>query len=415
VPIPSPSRSSSSTAATPGPADQPERADRWSIVGPTHPFRGGIPRHTTFFADAVAAAGIDVTLRTFTRQYPTWLYKGASDRDPQQARPTGLTPSHEIDGIGPHTWWRTGRSIAAERPDVMIGVWWHPFFAPMMGTVLRLVRRRSPDTLRVALCHNVLPHESSPVDRVLVRRALAPVDALVVHAAEQAAVATELLGPRPVLVTPHPTYTVEAAPTEDADAAADAGGTARASGAEEPVHLLFFGIVRQYKGVDVLLRAVAQLRRERPVRVVVAGEFWDPVDPYERLVDELGLHDVVDLRPGYVPDDELGRHLARADVMVAPYRSATQSGAVEMAFGAGLPVVASRVGGLAEQIDDGVDGLLVDPDDVGALLSALRRAADAGTRRDLTAGARRRAGERTWAGLVDDVRRFTDELAAARR
>jgi glycosyltransferase involved in cell wall biosynthesis len=415
VSSPSPSRTSSSAATSPDAPDQPDGTTRWSIVGPTHPFRGGIPRHTTFFADAVAGAGIDVTLRTFTRQYPGWLYKGASDRDPQQARPTALTPRYEIDGIGPHTWWRAGRAIAAERPEVMIGVWWHPFFAPMMGTVLRLVRRRSPETLRLALCHNVLPHESSPVDRALVRQALAPADALVVHAAEQQAVATELLGPRPVLVTPHPTYAVAAPAADGTDTSAAGGDVAATPGTDDPVELLFFGIVRQYKGVDVLLRAVAQLRRERPVRVVVAGEFWDPVDPYERLIDELGLRDVVDLRPGYVPDDELSRLLTRADLMVAPYRSATQSGAVEMAFGAGLPVVASRVGGLAEQIDDGVDGLLVGPDHVDGLVTALRRATDAATLAELTAGARRRAGERTWTGLVDDVRRFTDELAAARR
>lgn len=368
---------------------------RWCIVGPTHPFRGGIPRHTTLLGEAVAARNIDLQVITFTRQYPRLLYKGASDRDPGQLPPVGFVPDRMLDSIGPVSWTRTARAIAAANPDVVLAVWWHPFFAPMYGTLLRQVQRRAPEATRLALCHNVLPHETSVVDRVLTRAALAPVDGLVVHAASQREVAAELLGPKPTLVTPHPTYVVDAEvhapPRSDADG---------------PVTLLFFGLVRPYKGLDVLLRALPAVLRKRHVRLIVAGEFWEPVESYAGLISDLGVGDHVDLRPGYVPESDLVKLLGEADLVVAPYRTATQSGVVEMAFGAGVPVVATRVGGLSEQVDHRVDGLLVEPADEAGLASALIAATEADTLRDLSRAAGSHASGRTWDSMVDAICRF---------
>jgi glycosyltransferase involved in cell wall biosynthesis len=249
----------------------------------------------------------------------------------------------------------------------------------------------------------VVPHESSPFDRLLVRRALAPVEGLVVHATSQEAVAAQLLGPKPALVTSHPTYIVDAALS-----------TPRPRNRQGPVNLLFFGIVRHYKGVDVLLRALPSVLRKRSVRLVIAGEFWDPAQAYRDLIRDLKLDAHVDLRPGFVPDDELTKLLVEADLMVAPYRSATQSGAVEMAFGAGVPVVASRVGGLADQIDDGTDGLLVPAEDVASLSQVLVRATDPRTLDRLTAGARSRATAHTWTTLVNGVQSFSASLRSRR-
>lgn len=374
---------------------------RWCVVGPTHPFRGGIPLHTTLMAEAIAARGHSLNVVTFTRQYPGWLYKGASDRDPEQLAPVGFAPEHRLDSVGPWSWRSAARAIADQRPDVLVGVWWHPFFAPMFGSVLRMIRRRSPGTLRLALCHNVLPHETSRVDRVLVRGALGPTDGLVVHADTQRDVANALLPAKPVLVTPHPTFSVE---VDRPDGRRGDDGT---------VNLLFFGLVRHYKGVDVLLRALPAVLRTRPVRLVVAGEFWDPVRPYAALVDELGIGDHVELRPGYVPDADLRKLLGEADLMVAPYRSATQSGAVEMAFGAGVPVVASAVGGLANQVDHGRNGLLVPPDDPAALAAALVEATAPDTLDHLSQQVRAATAVRTWDALVDAIERFALELRGA--
>ena len=373
---------------------------RWCIVGPTHPYRGGIARHTTLLADAAVDAGVGLRLVSFARQYPGWLYKGATDRDPEQLRPA-VAPDYLLDGVGPRSWWSTGRAIADGRPDLLITVWWHPFLAPALGTVVRRVRRLSPATTCVALCHNVLPHEGSITDRALVRYALARQDGIVVHSDSEASTARQLLDGMPITVSPHPTYQVEVD-----------HGVGRRPG--EPLTLLSFGLVREYKGVDVLLRALPKVLEQRPVRLVVAGEFWDPIEPYQELVRELGIADHVELRDGYVPEAELSSLLDGADLMVAPYRSATQSGAVEMAFGAGLPVVASDVGGLGDQIDDGVNGLLVPPEDVGALARALVEATEPDALVRLRAGAAARAPERTWGQLVDDLTAFTQQLGAHR-
>lgn len=375
---------------------------RWCLVGPTHPYRGGIPRHTTLMAEAIATRGADLSVMTFTRQYPAWLYKGASDKDSDQLAPVGFVPDHRLDSIGPRSWRSAARAIATLRPDVLIAVWWHPFFSPMYATLLRQVRRKSPSTVRVALCHNVLPHETSRVDRALVRAALGPVDGLVVHAASQRDVADRLFPSTPVLVTPHPTYAV------DIDRP---GGRATT----DTTNLLYFGLVRRYKGVDVLLRALPAVARARDVRLVVAGEFWDPVSDYTALIDELSIGGHVDLRPGYVPEADLMKLLGEADLVVAPYRAATQSGAVELAFGAGLPVVASRVGGLADQVEHGVNGLLVPPDDPEALASAVIEASRPTTLDELSRHARADESTRTWDGLVDDVEGFVQTLRDARR
>ncbi|MFP3899978.1 MAG: glycosyltransferase [Acidimicrobiia bacterium] len=379
------------------------RTGPWCIVGPTHPFRGGIPRHTTLLTDAAAETGIDTQLVTFTRQYPGWLYKGASDRDPDQLSPKVARTERILDSLNPVTWRRGARLIGHTSPRAMVVVWWHPFFAPMVATLLRQVRRRSPSTIQLALCHNVLPHESSPVDRRLTRTALAPVDGLVVHAESQARIARDLVGDRPTLVTPHPTYTFSPEVL------------AARRPRDDTVRLLFFGLVRHYKGVDVLLRALPRVLRERPVHLVIAGEFWDRPEDHRALARTLGVERHVEFRAGYVPDDELPRLFGTTDLVVAPYRSATQSGAVEMAFGAGLPVVASRVGGLAHQVRDGTNGLLVPPDDPEALSRALLDATAAPMLDRLTAGARAPETVHTWTDLVGDIDGMVTELDARGR
>lgn len=379
--------------------DGPATAERWCVVGPTYPFRGGIARHTTLLGEAVAASGIDLRLVTFRRQYPGFLYKGESDRDPTQPTPQGFTPEPLLDSVDPRSWLAASRAIADLRPDVVVVVWWHPFFAPMCATLLRRLRRTVPGAVRLALCHNVLPHETSPVDRLLARTALRGTDGLVLHATSQQDVARQLLGPVPSIVAPMPPFLVGADPA-----------AVRTPPPDAPVELLFFGLVREYKGLEVLLRAMPSIRRERPVRLTVAGEFWDPLERYTRLVDEFGIGDCVEVRPGFVPDAELVDLLDRADLMVAPYRHATQSAVIETALGAGLPVVASRVGGLNDQLDDGVDGFLVPPGDVDALADAVIRATEPATLEHLAIGARKSGSERTWDALVDAISAFAATL-----
>jgi glycosyltransferase involved in cell wall biosynthesis len=232
-----------------------------------------------------------------------------------------------------------------------------PVQVPAYAVLLRALRPARVPV--VVLAHNVLPHERRAVDVPLVRTLLRRADAVLVHSDEQAALAGTLAD-TPVTVAalaPFPP--------------APASGPARPPEAAPTRSLLFFGLVRPYKGLDVLLRALAAGPPD--VRLVVAGEFWGGTAPTERLLAELGIAQRVELRLGYVPAPEIPALFARADALVLPYRTVTGTQHTWLAFAHGLPVVATRVGTLAEQVRDGVDGLLVDPDDVAGLAAALRR------------------------------------------
>jgi glycosyltransferase involved in cell wall biosynthesis len=204
----------------------------------------------------------------------------------------------------------------------------------------------------VALCHNVLPHERKPYDRPLMKALLNRVDAVLTHSDEQAALAASL-SDRPVSVAGLPPHLPS---------------TTGERSAEVHERLLFFGMVRPYKGLDLLLRALPE-----GVGLTVAGEFWGGLDGTRALIGELGIADRVELRPGYVAAEDVPKLFAAADALVLPYRTATASQNVWLAHEHGVPVIATRVGALADHVTDGVDGLLIEPDDVEALNRAITR------------------------------------------
>jgi glycosyltransferase involved in cell wall biosynthesis len=219
----------------------------------------------------------------------------------------------------------------------------------------------------IALCHNVLPHERKPYDRPLMKALLKRVDGVLTHSDQQAELARELTG-GPVSVAPLPPHLP----------------STHAAHSDEVHHrLLFFGIVRPYKGLDVLLRALPE-----GVGLTVAGEFWGGLDATRELIDELGLGDRVDLRPGYVAADDVPKLFAEADALVLPYRNATASQNVWLGHEHGVPVIATRVGALADHVTDGVDGLLVEPDDVAALRRTIERFYASGEPERLRSGVR---------------------------
>lgn len=320
------------------------------FVGPVPPLRGGIAQHAARLIEALADLGHRVTVYSWTAQYPRLLYPG-DERD-RAAEP--FPGAHFVlRWYDPRSWWRVGRQ--ARGADLLVFPWVTPVQAPAYWTILRAAGR----TPAVAIVHNPLPHERRFFDRLLTRLALSRVEGAVVHA--QGAV--EELGavvPRvPSLVVPHPPN-LRLEPTELPPA--------------PPFRLLFVGFVRPYKGLDVALEALARLRREGlDVTLTVAGEFWGPVEPWRERIERLGIADRVTLRAEYVSDEELAGLLASHHVVVAPYRSATQSGIVPIAYAAGRPVVATRVGGLPEVVVDGETGALAPIANPGAFADAVKR------------------------------------------
>lgn len=324
---------------------------RVAIVGPAFPYKGGGARHTTELAHRLAAAGHDVVIESWRAQYPSFLYPGQQTISEPEGEPFPGT-RRRLDWRRPDGWWRTGRALRS--CDLVVLVVLSTVQVPSYLGILAGLGGRTPV---VALCHNVLPHERKSYDEPLMRRLLRKVDGVLVHTEAQADLARGLT-PRPVRVAEM------AAHLPAAGAAAPGDGKVRR-------RLLFFGIVRPYKGLDVLLRALAEGPDD--VALTVAGEFWGGLDETRELVGSLDLASRVELRPGYVPAADVPGLFAAADALVLPYRTATASQNVWMAHEHGLPVIATDVGGFAGQIRDGVDGLICQPDDVASLAAALRR------------------------------------------
>jgi glycosyltransferase involved in cell wall biosynthesis len=401
--------SSAMGPARPAPTDEGATGARMRIVvlGPTWPYRGGIAQHTTELARQLGRRH-DLRLVSFRRQYPRWLFPGRTDRDPSVpvAPPEAAYP---LDPLLPWTWWPTARLIAAHRPEALLAEWWVPYFAPSLLGVLTLARRARPGLRVVLECHNVLPHEgrSAPA-RWLTRAALSTADAFVVHSTADR---DALEGLRPGAAARTFLSPLVAAPLPPAPPR----GVARERLGLPPDGplILFFGFVRPYKGLPHLLSALPAVRERLPLaRLLVAGEFWEPVAAYERQARSLGVAEAVRFDDGYIPDERVADYFAAADVVALPYVEASQSAVVPLARRFGVPVVASRVGGLPDAVEDGVSGLLVPPADPLALAAALVRClSDPALARSLA----QRAALREDAGWDEAVRAFEAAAAPPRR
>ncbi|MFI6518866.1 glycosyltransferase family 4 protein [Spirillospora sp. NPDC050679] len=339
---------------------------RVAIVGPAFPYKGGGAHHTTELAHRLAAAGHDVRIESWRAQYPAFLYPGQQTISDPEGEPFPAT-RRALDWRRPDGWWRAGRALRSA--DLVVLAVLSPVQVPSYLGILAGIGRK---TRAVALCHNVLPHERKPYDVPLMKALLKRVDGVLTHSEQQADLARGLTG-GPVRVAEMPAHLPGAAKAAERD------GKVRD-------HLLFFGIVRPYKGLDVLLRALAQA--PGATTLTVAGEFWGGLDDTKALIGELGLTERVDLRPGYVPAADMPDLFAAADALVLPYRTATASQNVWMAHEYGVPVIATRVGGFPAQVRDGEDGLLCEPDDVDSLAAALERFYADGEPERLRAGVR---------------------------
>ena len=367
------------------------------LIGPVYPFRGGIAHYTTVLRGELAAHGHDVLLISFRRQYPQWLFPGKTDRDPSAKALPAPGAVYILDLLNPFTWLEAARAIRAFRPQRVVLQWWQAVWAPAWLTIEAAQKlSRTPVTV---ICHNVLPHERRFWDRPLARAVLGLADRALAQSASERDDLRSLLPDKPVDVVPHPLYDMLAGQSPDK---ADAR---RQLGLEPgcPV-LLFFGFVREYKGLDYLLAALpAVLAEHADARLVVAGEFWNNRAAYEAQIKGLGVAGQVSLVDRYIPNEEVPVYFAAADLVTLPYASATQSGVLQMALGFDRPVIASRVGGLADVVEAGDDVTLVEPRDAAALARAINAFLAAPVSRGVAAS--RASGKARWAQVVEAVAR----------
>ena len=299
------------------------------LIGPVYPYRGGIAHYNASLAQALANAGHDVRLISFCRQYPTRLYPGKSDKDPS-GDPLGFPAEYLLDPLYPWTWLHAARVIQTATPGLVLFHWWTTFWAPAYTSLAWLIRKK----VKVAfLIHNVLPHEAKVWDRWMACLTLRQGQAFIVQAPhERERLATLIPTSSQVFESPHPAYLpFGKQKLAKADARQQLGLPQ-----EQPV-LLFFGIVRPYKGLKYLVEAFSHV--QHPSHLVIAGEFWEDVSAYQQQIGELGLTKRITIYNRYIPNEEAHRLYSAADGLVAPYVGGTQSGAAGLALGYGLPMI----------------------------------------------------------------------------
>ncbi len=358
---------------------------RVAVLGPLPPFRGGIALHTTLLRRALRRRA-DLHTVSFSRQYPAWLFPGESDREAGARRLEDADCSYLIDSLNPLTWKAAFDRIQRHTPKLVLVVWWTVYWAPCFWYLARRCRRAGYE-IRF-LCHNVFDHEATWWKTALTKAVLKQGHSYVVQShQEQRNLAALLPGAR-VLVHPHPIFDhlpeYKGRPTRRAD-----------------LELLFYGFVRPYKGLDVLIEALGHLRNKR-TRLTVAGEFWTGLEEIMGQIRRLGLEKQVELIPRYVTEEETAEYFARADAVVLPYRSATGSGVLSIAYHYGKPAIATTVGGFSELVRHNETGLLVPPESP----EALARAIDGLTRERAAAMApaiRKASRTMTWDSLADTV------------
>lgn len=324
------------------------------ILGPAHPFRGGIAAFTDRMAKACVDAGYEVEVFTFTLQYPSFLFPGKTQFSDAKA-PTDFKITRAFSSINPFSWIRLGYKIRKMRPDILIVKFWLPFMAPSLGTIARIVRGNH-FTKVVANIDNIVPHEHQPGDRPLAQYLVNSVQGFLVMSRSVMEELVTFSVYKPHRFTPHPIYDHYGAGIPKAEAL-------KLLGLDETIsYMMFFGFIRDYKGLDLLIRAAANPKLQNlNLKYIVAGEFYSDPKPILQLVDDLKVKDKFIFINEFIPDSEVYKYFCAADAVVQPYKSATQSGVTQIAYHFNKPMIITRVGGLQEFVPDGKVGYVVEP------------------------------------------------------
>lgn len=382
-----------------------------ALLGPAHPLRGGIAYYLALLYRELGKAGHQVTFFGFRKQYPEGIpdlplirrfrFPGSDQRD------TG-TASIEVPNRAlfvpwnPWSWWRTARAVGRSGARILVLKWWVPFFGPGFFSVAWLVRRLYRMRV-IAILDNVVPHERWPFGRLITRIGLAQMDGYI---AQSRSVRSDLFAflprtdPGRVRLAPHPTYEFTTEPPPDRETAR------RELGIAESRVLLFFGFIKAYKGLMVLLDAMPRIRTllgDDDFRLLVVGDFYEDATPYRQRIADLGIEDRLTLVEGYLPNQEVPRYFTASDLVVLPYLSATQSGIIQIAYRYDRPVVTTPVGGLPESLEDGREGYMVPPGDPEALARAVVRFFGEADREAMARAIAARREETSWARLIEAI------------
>ena len=326
-----------------------------TLLGPAHPLRGGLASYDERLAREFNRSGWKANIVTFSLQYPGFLFPGTTQYSTEPA-PADLDIRVEVNSVNPMNWISVGNRIARAKPDVLVVRYWLPFMGPCLGTILRRVRRNG-HTRIICIADNIVPHEKRPGDAAFTRYFIKPIDGFITMSRKVLGDLGMFAKGKLATFVPHPLYDNFGEPVDKAEARKPLG-----IGTHDKI-ILFFGFIRKYKGLDMLLQAMADERiRAAGIKLLVAGEFYEDRQPYMDQVRELGIGDSLILRTDFIPDSQVRDHLCAADLVVQPYRNATQSGVTPLAYHFEVPMLVTRVGALPDMVPDDRVGIVTDPD-----------------------------------------------------
>lgn len=327
------------------------------IIGPGHPLRGGLATFNHRLAKAFQEEGHSCSIYSFSLQYPNFLFPGKSQFT-TDAAPDGITIHTVINSVNPINWLTVGNRLKKEKPDLIVVRYWLPFMGPALGTILRRAKKNR-HTRVVCIADNIIPHEKRPGDKPFTRYFLKVCDAVVTMSEKVMADLRLFDTTKPAELVRHPLYD-------------NFGPKLSTTEAREHLHinysgklLLFFGFIRQYKGLDMLLEAVAILKNRNspvlPFKLLIAGEFYEDARQYHEQIQQLGIADLLILKTDFIADNEVRYYLCAADVLIQPYRNATQSGVTPLAYHFETPMVVTNVGSLATLVPHEKAGMVTQP------------------------------------------------------
>lgn len=373
------------------------------IIGSAYPLRGGgISTFNERMCQAFLERGDECEIVTFSLQYPNFLFPGKTQYS-DEAAPDGLKITVAINSINPFNWLRIGRKLKKQKPDLVIIRYWLPFMAPCLGTIARIIRTNKHSKI-ISITDNIIPHEKRFADRLLSGYYVNSVDAFITMSHSVLKDLASFNQHKPRLYCPHPLY--------DNFGAAISRNEAfkRLELDPDSKYILFFGFIRDYKGLDLLLEAMADERvKKLNVKLIIAGEYYSDPKPYREMMLKFGLKKMVIEKTDFIPNAEVVNYFCACNLVVQPYKSATQSGVTQIAYHFEKPMIVTNVGGLPEMIPDGIVGYVVEPDSK-AIADAMLDFFDRGRELEFSNNVAEEKKKYSWPNLLAHIEQLKNQL-----
>lgn len=371
-----------------------------TLIGTAYPYRGGLALYNERLMEEFQKQSNEVSINTFSLQYPSFLFPGETQFASWE-KPNKFPIKRTVNSINPFNWIKIGRSIKKQRPDIVIIKYWLPFFSPCFSIISKIIKSNH-HTKVISIVDNIIPHEKRRFDTTLTNMFVRNVDGFVAMSKSVFDDITKFNVMKPRVLCPHPLF------DNFGEAISKEQALENLNLNSNDINFLFFGLIRGYKGLDILIEAMSDERlKEFPVKLIVAGEFYDDSKPYFDKVKELGLEEIIRFGARFIPDSEVKNYFCATDLVVQPYKSATQSGVTQIGYHFEKPMLVTNVGGLAEIIPNKKVGYVVEPK-AKAIANAL---IDFCTNRpDFSEGIKQEKKKYSWENMTQAIEKIYKQL-----